>query len=164
MSTSIPYTVQASTPGGGGGEDAQASESQGFSINQFFGRGILRPFERDQKNDFANAEGAALLASNCGQVLQTRKGEVRWRTEFGSRLNLLRHRNQTMPVFDELAKVYATEALSRWEKRVRVTSVERLGTRVPSSTTATFRVIFDIVDKSGRTVLADQEAVVPLSL
>lgn len=90
------------------------------------GFGILRPFRRDGKGDFAAGGGEENLNSCIGQVLGTRctspngkfPGELPWRPGFGSMLELLRH----MP-FDEtrkkLGEVYVRQALARWEPRVK---------------------------------------------
>lgn len=90
----------------------------------FLGAGLLRPFVRDQKNDFANDAGLALIKACIGQVLGTRaaddsgeqQGELEWRPAFGSKLHLLQHRKG--PLLSELARFYVVEALSRWEPRV----------------------------------------------
>lgn len=95
----------------------------------FLGFGLLRPFRRDQKADFAAAGGEALIRSAVGQILGTvgssdfTQGELPWRTEFGSLLHLLRHQRNDR-VLEELARVYVVDALKRWEPRVRVTSVQ----------------------------------------
>lgn len=97
------------------------------TVPAFLGNGLITPFRRDQKNDFANATGRDLVESCAAQVLGTRArgprvaGELRWRGQFGTRLYLLRHqpinlRNR------ELAKLYAQEGLKQWEPRVVVTS------------------------------------------
>lgn len=98
----------------------------------FLGRGIIRPFRRDAKNDFANASGRALVAACAGQILGTRargpkaSGELRWRGAFGSRLYQLRHKpiNTTTR---ELARHYAREDLARWEPRLVVVTVDLIG-------------------------------------
>ncbi len=90
-------------------------------------RGLLRPFRRDQKNDFASGSGRELFQARASEVLGTRAtsafgpGELRWRPAFGSRLHLLRHKRIT-PITRELARFYAQEALGRWDRRCVVTS------------------------------------------
>ncbi len=92
----------------------------------FLGNGILRPFVRDQKNDFANGSALDLIRSTAGQILGTRcdgpksRGELPWRGEFGSRLYLLRHKSINT-TNRELARFYAQDALRRWEPRILVT-------------------------------------------
>lgn len=106
-----------------------------LGAGDFLGYGILRPFRRDRKLDWAAAGGARLVQACAGQVLGTRasseftEGELPWRTEFGSLLYLLRHR-EIDETTQQLARVYSAEALARWEPRVRVTRVEVLGEEV----------------------------------
>jgi phage baseplate assembly protein W len=91
------------------------------------GHGLLRPFRRDQKSDFANSGGAELVAACVGQILGTERdagaaaGELPWDDEMGSRLHLLRHRNNDQTT-QELARVYVSEALAQ-EPRARLTGV-----------------------------------------
>lgn len=100
------------------------------SLRRFFqfGNGIIRPFQRDKKGDFANSDAIKLLQSNMGQILGTRassnssQGELAWRPEFGSLLHQLKHRPNTAAT-DELARTYVIEAIQRWEPRVRITNV-----------------------------------------
>jgi phage baseplate assembly protein W len=95
-----------------------------FQTPAFLGAGLLRPFVRDQKQDFANASGVDLVRACVGQILGTRasddsgehQGELEWRPDFGSKLYLLQHRKG--PLLSELARFYVVEALSRWEPRV----------------------------------------------
>lgn len=95
---------------------------------EFLGYGLLRPFRRDQKADFAADGGEAVVRSAVGQILGSigssdfTQGELPWRTEFGSLLHLLRHQKNDR-VLQELARVYVVDALKRWEPRVVVTSV-----------------------------------------
>lgn len=94
----------------------------------FLGNGIRRPFRRDEKNDFANASGLELVLSCAGQVLGTRaqspsgSGELPWRTEFGSKIHLIRHRNNNV-LTREIARTFAQEALAKWEPRLLVVDV-----------------------------------------
>lgn len=87
----------------------------------FLGAGLLRPFVRDQKKDFANDVGLPVVKARVGQILGTRagddsgeyQGELQWRPDFGSKLYLLQHRKG--PLLTELARFYCIEALTRWE-------------------------------------------------
>jgi hypothetical protein len=81
--------------------------------------GILAPFQRDQKRDFASGSGDTLLASKVLQALMTEgatpqsSGELPWRTSFGSGLHVLRHmRNDA--ALSELARIYVRDCLKRW--------------------------------------------------
>lgn len=101
----------------------------------FLGRGILAPFRRDGKGDFAAADAAENVRACVHQVLGTEcsiesgnvSGELPWRPQFGSVLYRLRQR-----LLDEttrrLAEVFVADALKRWEPRVRLTRVD-LSTR-----------------------------------
>ena len=131
------------------------------------GYGLLRPFRRDQKSDFANSGGAELVAACVGQILGTERdsgaqaGELPWDEEMGSRLHLLRHRGNDETT-RELARVYASEAFAQ-EPRARLTSVavqEECEARV-----LVVRVTFDAIVKNSAgndVIVQGLEAVVSL--
>jgi hypothetical protein len=91
-------------------------------------RGVLAPFRRDRKRDFASDDGDALLASKVLQVLATEgatprsSGELPWRTAFGTPLHLLRHQRNDAALA-ELARVYIRDALRRWLPEATVVTV-----------------------------------------
>ena len=91
--------------------------------------GLLIPFRRDRKRDFASGAGEELLRSKVVQALMTEgatprsSGELPWRTGFGSGLGLLRHQ-RTDTVLKELARVYVRDALPRWVPSARLVSLE----------------------------------------
>jgi phage baseplate assembly protein W len=97
-------------------------------------RGLLAPFRRDRKRDFASDDGDELLTSKVLEVLSTDGGTVRssgelpWRTAFGTPLQLLRHQNNDVAL-GELARVYVRDALQRWvpEATLVAVAVEREG-------------------------------------
>jgi phage gp46-like protein len=99
-----------------------------MAAQSFFGRGLLLPFQRDQKNDFANSDEVVLLRSHALQILGTRcdsergRGELPWRTDFGSKLYLLAQQ-RNVSVLQELARVYVIESLGKWMPEARVKSV-----------------------------------------
>jgi phage gp46-like protein len=90
--------------------------------------GLLSPFRRDKKRDFASGGGDELLASKVRQVLMTEgetpksSGEVPWRTAFGSALHLLRHQRNDAALA-ELARVYARDCLKRWVPEAELVEV-----------------------------------------
>lgn len=100
----------------------------GVSALSFLGYGLVRPFVRDQKGDFAAAEAEILVRACVGQLLGTRcsnakhQGELPWRTDFGSLIFTLRHAPND-PVTGALAKTYIADALRKWEPRVVLRSV-----------------------------------------
>lgn len=97
-------------------------------------RGLLTPFRRDRKRDFASGDGDPLLGAKVLQVLATEgattrsSGELPWRTAFGTPLQLLRHQRNDVALA-ELARVYIRDALRRWvpEAEVVAVAVERDG-------------------------------------
>ena len=99
-----------------------------MSAPDLIGYGLLRPFQRGAR-DFVADGGADAVKSAVGQILgtlgasATTQGEIPWRTELGSLLHLLRHQRNDAAL-QELARVYVTDALQRWEPRVRVTGVK----------------------------------------
>jgi hypothetical protein len=100
-------------------------------------RGLLTPFRRDRKRDFASGDGDDLLASKVLQVLATEgatarsSGELPWRTAFGTPLQLLRHQNNDVAL-TELARVYVRDAFTRWlpEATLVAVAVHRSGTEL----------------------------------
>jgi hypothetical protein len=91
-------------------------------------RGLITPFRRDRKRDFANDDGNALLDSKVLQVIATEggsngtSGELPWRTSFGTRIQLLRHRSNDAAL-GELARVYVRDALRKWVPEATLISV-----------------------------------------
>ena len=126
-------------------------------------RGIITPFQRDRKNDFANATGVILIVSNVQQILGTRAtsaagpGELPFNPNFGSLLYLLRHQKIDV-VRKAQALVYVVDALRRWEPRALVTSVQ-----VDDAVPRTLNIItrFRVVDpnSSGVIVVAENQTV-----
>lgn len=119
----------------------------------FLGRCVARPFRRDAKNDFANEGGAKLVAAAVAQILGTvgdtgfTSGELPWRTDFGSALELLRHKNADT-VFNHLARVYVVGALQRWEPRVIVTKTEVITEYIDGEAHNKLLVMYDIASSS----------------
>jgi phage baseplate assembly protein W len=90
-------------------------------------RGLLLPFRRGAQ-DFDNGVGERLFASKVQQVIGTActtgsyLGELPWRSDFGSFVELARHRNNDV-VLQELIRQWSIDALARWLPSVRVTDV-----------------------------------------
>lgn len=80
---------------------------------------LLFPFRRDEKHDIASAEGDALLEAKARLALSVlgagprSYGELKWRTNFGSQLQLVRHKNNTVEL-QALAEAYVQQALDKW--------------------------------------------------
>jgi phage baseplate assembly protein W len=150
-------------PGGSSAASTQAAANAQKGLPSFLGQGLLRPFQRDQKSDFASAAGLALIKAEIGQILGTKcdnargPGELAWRTDFGSRLHLLRHHNHKESL-DTFATVLVQEALAKWMPLVSVIVVEV--TPTVNQRVLQLRVRFNVVDQGGKTVLPDQTATV----
>jgi phage baseplate assembly protein W len=144
----------------------QAASAAARGVPSFIGRGIRRPFVRDQKNDFATAEGIDLIQANIVQAIgikgPTAKsvGEVPWRTEMGSRLHILRLQNNRESS-QAFAASAAQDAVRQWEPRARVTrtTLERL----IDQRKILVRSKFEIVEPTGRVIAPDLEAAVPVT-
>jgi phage baseplate assembly protein W len=144
----------------------------GPTVPAFLGSGLVRPFVRDQKNDFANANGLSVIQSCVGQILGTkasddtglRSGELRWRPTFGSRLYLLQHRKG--PQLPVMARVYVVDALAKWEPRV--TNVRVTAAFFPSQYLLNIDLLYDVIAKNvpGNQVLfpnVAQQVAVPMA-
>lgn len=103
---------------------------EGFNPSEFagiLGFGVITPFRRGA-NDFTNSGGVAFLQSMISQVLGVAcdsdytQGELPWRTEFGSLVHFIRHKNNDA-VAGELARVYVADALGRWVPQIRIKDV-----------------------------------------
>ena len=90
------------------------------------------------------------MKSAVGQILGTlgasaaTQGEIPWRTELGSLLHLLRHQKNDAAL-QELARVYVTDALQRWEPRVRVTGVKVTRERQDGDDVLAIRVSYNLI-------------------
>lgn len=96
-----------------------------------FGRGLITPFQRDGKGDFANTTGPDLLRADIAELLgivgpsSTERGELPWRDEVGTRLVNLKHRrlygrNLAGETIRGLAESMTSETIRRFESRARV--------------------------------------------
>lgn len=118
------------------------------------GRGILLPFRRNMRSDFASGEGVELVRSAVRLVLgtvcgsDTTQGELPWRTEFGSLTQLLRLRNNS-PALAELARHRVVEPLALWVPSVRVREV----IVQQNGETMSLTVRYDLVDPIGTKVV-----------
>ena len=118
--------------------------------NDLLGFGLIRPFRRDRKTDFAAAGGEAVVRSAVGQILGTMAasdvtpGELPWRTELGSLLHLLRHQKNDAAL-QELARVHVVDALRRWEPRVQVTTVQVTRERDRGGNVLAIRLRYNII-------------------
>ena len=138
-------------------------------MSDLLGFGLLRPFRRDLRSDFAAAGGEQLVRSAVGQILGTvgssdfTQGEVPWRSAFGSLLHLLRHQRNDH-VLQELARVYVVEALRRWEPRVVVTAVQVIRAQLDGKNVLSIRLIYNVgsTNAQGSNILSGIEQTVQI--
>lgn len=127
--------------------------NQPLSERAFLGHCVTRPFRRDGKGDFAHEGGERVVAAAVGQVLGTigdagtNSGELPWRTDFGSALELIRHRNADT-VLEHLARVYVLEALQRWEPRVIVKATEIVKEYIDGEAHVKLLITYDVATSS----------------
>lgn len=131
------------------------------SFLTFLGRGLDTPFRRGV-NDFAASEDVEHLKSLISNVLGTGSqsdytdGELPWRTEFGSLLNHLRHKNNDALIV-ELARVHVSDALARWVPQVLFRDIDTTIQTGPNgeSTVLRMKLRYDIVrvNRPGNRVL-----------
>lgn len=97
--------------------------------NDPIGRGIICPFRRDGKGDFANADGLDVLRSDVGELLgiqcatATEPGELSWDMDRGANFTPLKHRHLHSDMVDALADQSASGSLMKWEPRARLLRV-----------------------------------------
>jgi len=127
--------------------------------------GLLTPFRRDRKRDFASGSGGDLLASKVLQALMTNgatprsSGELPWRTAFGAGLELLRHQRNDAALA-ELARVHVRDALKRWVPQAELVQVAV--TREDAK--LQLRVRFRPARRQGRSTETPDEVTVPLEV
>ena len=155
--------------------DVQAEDTAAQAAGSliFLGNGLLRPFRRDEKADFANASGEDLVRSAVGQVLGTRSssaqaiGELPWRPEFGSLLYTLRHSNNN-DALEQIAQSYVIDALRKWEPRVNVTGfgINRRESIVGGGDDILEVIVqYDIIDRNvsgNNVILGGQQSIIEL--
>lgn len=123
-----------------------------------FGHGIVCPFQRDGKGDFANDTGMRLLKSDIGELLgiegpsPTQPGELPWDPDRGSRLGSLRHRHLHTEMMRALAEQYTATPVRVYERRVRVGPV-----RLTTEGDDTLRIDFSFAPKTAQ--LGEMETV-----
>ncbi len=123
------------------------------------GCGIRRPFQRDQKGDWANVCGEPLVRAAISQILGTRaqgrttNGEIPWRPEFGSIIQHLRFRRMD-DVMLEVTRTYVVDAITRWEPRVSIIATEI--TRDDDAATLIIDVLYNVLSAPGSSSVVAQ--------
>ncbi len=124
-----------------------------LNASGLLGFGLVRPFRRDLKNDFASAGGADLVRACVGQILGMRgtsarsKGELDWDPDRGSLLYLLRHQANDL-VLEQLGRAYVVEALARFEPRISIKGVRITRDAGPDGSpdaVLSIRLVYDVL-------------------
>ncbi len=95
-----------------------------------YGHGIVCPFQRDGKGDFANDGGLSLLKSDIAELIGIigptvqQPGELPWNTEVGSRVLMMKHRGLHAEMVRATAEQMVSAPVRMWEKRARVGPTE----------------------------------------
>ena len=122
------------------------------------GRGIITPFRR-QGGDFANAVGVPVVESALKQILKTRKGDLRWRQNFGIDIDNYRHRNINNAMLAEL-EAAITSQIQTYEPRIEILNIE-VQQQNPESTVVRVRLKWRAINKKrmagAGTVLTDEQ-------
>ena len=83
-----------------------------------FGRGLLCPFQRDGKGDFANSDGEDLLHSDLTQLIGMSPGELPWDMKRGCDLKRLKHRKGYSPMTQARAHQSIDTTINNYESRL----------------------------------------------
>lgn len=90
--------------------------------NTLLGRGPTYPFRR-VGSDFEQAEGLELVEASLLQIIRTQKGELPWFQEFGTNLEMVRHRPMDETLLAEAEEDVRT-ALQQFEPRAEIREIE----------------------------------------
>ena len=134
---------------------AQVEARKPLTESDPLGAGIIRPFRRDGKGDFANGEGELLVRSDLGQLLGTTLGEVPWRSTLGTLIYQLRHKANTQALSD-LARIQLENAIKQWEPRVQLISVKADPITIENAN----RIELKIQYKIGQTQVREDTAII----
>ena len=92
------------------------------TTNTLLGRGPTYPFQR-VGSDFQQAEGLDLVEASLLQIIRAQKGEIPWFQEFGTNLEMIRHRPMDETLLAEAEDDVRT-ALAQFEPRAEVREIE----------------------------------------
>jgi hypothetical protein len=126
--------------------------------------GILTPFRRDGKADWANGSGPALTRTEIAEALGIKRSELAWDTTRGCRLHLLRHKTAPLEVLRDLAELYVREALAAEVPSavVRQVQIARTAGTGGQETTLAITVWYDLIDTSSGAILARDQTLTSL--
>ena len=128
------------------------------------GKGLLLPFRRNQRDDFANGSLREFWQSNVELLLsiegptETSTGEIPWRPDEGAELRKLRHKNNTS-ILRAMAEAYIRRAFQRsFPGVLRLTKVDKFR---PEPGKLQLEVTFEVVGADGPVI---RDAVVEVTI
>lgn len=130
-----------------------------YQIDEY-GHGIICPFQRDGKGDFANSNGLKLLKSDITELIGIigptvqQPGELPWNTDIGSRVLTMKHRTVNAEIDNATAGQMVEAAVRAWEPRARAGQTELVTDLVAQKITIKFSYI-----PKGRYSSGNQETV-----
>lgn len=120
---------------------------------EYLGAGIVLPFRRDGKQDFANSSGLEMIRSSLRLILGTmcagpeNEGEIRFNQRLGTLIQTLRHRNIDDPATQEIAVHYVYEAIR--DNEPRVIPLDFRVDKDADRNQMKLRLAYKVVDESG---------------
>lgn len=148
MTVSITYPLSADPAPLPATPTADATPTLANASPTVTGRGLLLPFRRNQRDDFANGTGRELWQSRVELLLsvdgptETSTGEIAWRPDEGTAIRLLRHKNNTS-ILRSMAEAYIRQGFQRsFRGKLKLNRVTKF---TKESNKVVMEVAFDVI-------------------
>lgn len=113
------------------------------SNQDFLGNGLTIPLRRLGSTGFLSASGVGLIRSCIRQIVGTRRGELRWRPNFGTLLEKHKHKPNNESL-EELIKDEISTALKTFEPRLSKVNLSV----VRQNSTIIVSISWSVIDKN----------------
>lgn len=126
--------------------EIRANQSVTTNLNEIIGQGINFPYRYAQGGKVSSVQtsnAGARIHQSIHLILSTAIGERLWNLEFGSRLPQLVFEPNDLQLQGTL-RFYTADALSRWEKRIEIVSIDFLQDYEDDSNTIGIRIAYVI--------------------
>lgn len=118
---------------------------------------LVAPFTWGSRGDFVAAGGLqliravirAIIGTRCSAPSGSNPGEISWRPQAGSLVDLLRHLNVDDPATQALARLYVAQAVQTWDPRIVIQRVGCSRIEVPGQGTGLKTTVIYAVRASG---------------
>ena len=118
---------------------------------------LVAPFTWGGRGDFVAAGGLqlirtvirAIIGTRCSAPSGSNPGEIPWRPQAGSLVDLLRHQNVDDPATQALARLYVAQAVQTWDPRIVVQRVGCSRVEVPGQGSGLKTTVIYAVRASG---------------